>query len=209
MEFCENSFFCGIDIGTVNLSFCFVSQYKIIAYRGTCKQMFRYEINLPVVPFCVNSSENDDFKCISKMIDIIPEFANTKRVRIEKQVSGFKKFIGGKMQTLSNNPEILRYEMAVYMKIYAKFPFIDLDFFSPRERIKEIERIFSVTGKKENIYMPKKSIKEEKIPSIEFTANFFPSFYDFIIIVVEDNKLDDICDCLVYAVLQTPLSPKT
>ena len=202
----DKTFSCGIDIGTVNLSFCFVSPNKIVAYRGTCRNLFRYEMDNPVIEFKIYGK--DDFKCINALIDMIPEFSQTYRVRVEKQVSGFKKFIGGRMQTLSNNPEILRYEMAVYMKILSKFSHIDLDYFQPRERISQIEKIFSITGKKDNVYLPKKSIRAEKIPSLEFAANFFPNFYDFVITVVNDNKLDDICDCLVYAVLETPLCPR-
>lgn len=207
MDNTDKVFVCGIDIGIVNLCFCFVSSDTIIAFRGTCRHMYRYEMDKPVIELKINSYENDDIKCISKLIDSIPEFFYTYKVRIEKQVSGFKKFIGGKMQTISNNPDIIRYEAAIYMGIFSKFQKMDLEYYSPKKRNEDIAKIFKEIPMKENTYLPKKSVKKEKIPSMDLVSNFYPEFYNFVITVVGDNKLDDICDCVAYAILETSLCP--
>ena len=62
----DEDFYCGIDIGTVNLGLCFFSSKRIIGYRGNAKSFFRYEIDTPVTE--VNSEGESEYHSLVNII---------------------------------------------------------------------------------------------------------------------------------------------
>lgn len=189
---CDDKFTCGIDIGTKNMGFCFFSKNRIIAYRGTVFEFYRYEIGEKTEYF--KRKDNEDF-CdgLVEMIFSMKEFDDTTSVRIERQLA------------LHNN-EILRYDGIVYGTLRGKYPKANIVYIAPRSRTSALEKVIEQYDE----FLDKeinKSYKATKVASLIVTKNFFPSFYDLIVEEIDDKKLDDICDALIYAILETEFFP--
>lgn len=188
---------CGIDIGTKNLGFCFVSLNTVIGYRGTSEKMLRYETGKEILEISAPENENEifsEYKQLITILNLIPEFEKTFRIAIEKQIS-------------HHNAEILRMDGIIFGFLSGKFPDINIEYFAPQKRISESEKIILTFPDSDIFTPPIKSIREQKIPSLKITSYFFPDFYSFILENIDDKKLDDLCDSLVYAIIGTSLSP--
>lgn len=188
----DEKFTCGIDIGTKNMGFCFVSKNRIVAYRGTVFEFYRYEIGKKTELF--KRKDDEDFcNGLVEMIFSMKEFDNTTSIRIERQLA------------LHNN-EILRYDGIVYGTLRGKYPKANVVYIAPRSRTSALEKVID----QYNEFLDKeinKSYKATKVPSLIITKNFFPTFYELIVEEIDDKKLDDICDALIYAILETEFFP--
>lgn len=188
----DEKFMCGIDIGTKNMGFCFVSKNRIVAYRGTVFEFYRYEIGKKTELF-KRKDDGDFCNGLVEMIFSIEEFNKTTSIKIEKQLA------------LHNN-EILRYDGIVYGTLRGKYPGANVVYTAPRSRTSALENVIEQYDE----FLDKeinKSYKATKVPSLIITKNFFPTFYELIMEEIDDKKLDDICDALIYAILETEFFP--
>lgn len=191
MSYCEK-FTCGIDIGTKNMGFCFVSKNRIVAYRGTVFEFYRYEIGKKTEVFKRND-DGDSCNGLVEMVFSIKEFDNTTSIRIERQVA-------------IHSNEILRYDGVIFGTLRGKYPNTEVMYIAPRSRTFALEKVIEQYDEFLNKEI-NKSYKATKVPSLILTKNFFPTFYELIVEEIDDKKLDDICDALVYAILETEFFP--
>ncbi len=183
---------CGIDIGTKNLGISFVSDKEIISYRGDPHEMLRYEFDKNIIK--ITSNDKCEYKSLITLLNTIPEFDNTYKIGIEKQIA-------------FHNAEILRIDGIIYGYLSAKYPNI-VEYSSPKSRLNCCNKLLEEYPEGQKVKIPKKSIREQKIPSLKVIGYLYPDFYDFIFDKVDDEKLDDICDSAIYALMDTFLLPK-
>ena len=175
---------------------------KIIGYRGEISSLKRYETGkqtLIIKPQQKNPCEislGDDYSDLVNILEQIPEFANTFNVSIEKQVP-------------FHNAEILRIDGIIFGFLSGKYPKANVRYITPQARLSESSAIIKNFPEIEEIKTPKgyTGKKDTKIPGLKIVRFFYPEFYEHISTEMEDDKLDDICDSLVYAITGTSFSP--
>lgn len=183
---------CGIDVGTKNLGICFVSSDRVIGYRGELNKIYRYEAEKLI---CVlEANGKTDHVNLIQILSMIPEFEKTFKVSIEKQMA-------------QHNAEILRIDGIIYGFLTGRYPNIAVDYISPQKRKSEAEKILSLYPEAQNVKLPKRTFREQKLPGMKITGYFYPEFYQYIKDEIDDNKLDDICDSLIFAIINTQFMP--
>lgn len=190
---------CGIDIGTSNFGICFVSSGEVIGYRGSLEKFTRYQVSKENFQITAETQKKSDeifseYAIFTELLGLIPEFEKTFRVGIEKQVA-------------FHNAEILRIDGIVFGFLSGRYPNIKVEYISPQTRMSESKKIMSEYPECENVKIPKKSFREQKIPGMKITGFFEPVFYKLLMEEVEDSKIDDLCDSFLYAIIGTSFSP--
>lgn len=185
-----DSYVCGIDIGTKNLGICFVSPKEIVAYRGSLNHLIRYQIDTPLIDY--KSKSEDMYESLVEILETIYEFKHTIAIKIEKQVP-------------FHNAEVLRIDGIIYGLLKSKCK--NVQYVDSKSRMTFMRGICTVFPECEDVNLPGKSYRPQKIPGMKIVKYFYPDFFAFIELHVEDGKLDDICDSLVYAIKDTWLAP--
>lgn len=180
------NYVCGIDIGTENFGICFLSKEEIVCYRGSPYLMKRYQVGVPVIDYSTNLKNIYD--SLVEILESIKEFSSTISVKIEKQVA-------------FHSSEVLRLDGIVFGFLKSKCP--SVEYVSPNKRMSFMKEIMEKNPGCSETQVQKKKYREAKIPGMKITKFFFGEFYDFVEENVEDGKLDDICDSLIYAALDT------
>lgn len=184
------SYVCGIDIGTKNLGICFFSSKEIIAYRGSLNHLIRYQLDTDIIDYKSNSE--DMYDSLTDLLDMIHEFQHTTAIKIEKQVP-------------FHNAEVLRIDGIIFG--YVKRICKNVQYVDSKRRMSFMKSICVTDPECENVVLPSKSYRPQKIPGMKIVKYFFPEFFEFIAKHVDDGKLDDICDSLIYAIMDTFHAP--
>lgn len=182
-------YICGIDIGTKNLGITFFSPDEIISYRGSPDHLKRYQMHFPVIDY--KTTKTDEMQGLISILRMIREFKKTKNVRIEKQVS-------------FHNSEILRIEGVIFGFLSSICE--NVEYVSSGRRMSFMKEVFQknpLCEQTELLHVKTKKYREQKIPAMRIVNYFYPDFFAFILETVEDDKLDDICDSLIYALIDT------
>jgi len=188
---------CGIDIGTKNLAMCFFSGQRMIGYRGDISYLNRYELDKPVQKICGDLQEENissKYQCLISLLRKIPEFDNCFLINIEKQLP-------------LHNAEMLRIDGIIFGYLSTLSSCTKVQYISSQTRSNYSENILKKFEDCKKTIIKKKPSKEQKIAGIQITGYFFPEFYEKLVETVEDEKLDDICDCVIYCLIDSQFDP--
>lgn len=180
------SYVCGIDIGTKNLGICFFSSKEIIGYRGSLFHLIRYQLDTPLIDY--KSKSENMYESLIELLEMIHEFEHTIAIKIEKQVP-------------FHNSEVLRIDGIIYgfLKSVCK----SVDYVDSKRRMSFMKGICTIDPDCDKTVLPNKTYRPQKIPGMKITKYFYPDFFELLEKNVEDGKLDDICDSLIYAIMDT------
>lgn len=177
---------CGIDLGTENLGICFFSDEEIIGYRGSPFLLKRYQVGVEIIDYVAKST--DIYDAVIEVLDMIFEFENTREVRIEKQLP-------------KHNADMIRIDGIIFG--YLKSKCKNVEYISPNTRMSFMDSLMGRNPESQVEGLPVKKYKDSKIPGMKITKYFYPEYFNFIAKHAEEGKLDDLCDSLIYAIMET------
>jgi len=187
-------FCCGIDIGVKNLAISFVEyvpdgkQKKLISsYKGNMDQMHRFaegmETQSVPIPKTRGSSHHDAY---IKIFEMIPEFRDTISTVIE-------------MQLAANKSDMSRLDGIAYGFLRGRFPSMEVHLNASTIRKKFTLEGISQSGVNPDEIIVRRGYPESKTLSFQFAGCVYPDHYKLLLESPEADKLDDLCDSLVYA----------
>jgi hypothetical protein len=184
---------CGVDIGTQNLAISFVgvgvSEGCVISYKGTLNEVRRFEEDqeTAVLKFGTKSkrpSTNDICEVYVSILESIPELDYTVSTVIE-------------MQLAFNRSEMSRLDGIAYGFLKGRFPGMKISINAATIRRKFISD--RVSEDEESVVVVPRGYPATKHQSMVFVCTKMSSFYRYITQNEDIDKIDDICDSLVYA----------
>jgi hypothetical protein len=187
-------FCCGIDIGVKNLAISFVEYIPIgtkreplvASYKGTMELMRRFVEGMEVESLSLAGGRGLNHDSYIEIFEAIPEFANTISTVIE-------------MQVVMNKSDMSRLDGVAYGFLRGRFPSMDVNLNGSTIRKKfTTEGIAQSAVNPDEVIIPR-GYPTSKHQSFLFVGCTFPSHYIFLQSLQELDKLDDVCDSLVYA----------
>jgi hypothetical protein len=186
-------FTCGIDIGTKNLCISFVPigepgiPTAVTSYKGSLESVSRYETDEQGVEV-IRLSKRDaavSHEAYIKILKAIPEFSNTLSTVIEEQLS-------------FNKSNMSRLDGVTYGFLRGSFPQMGVYLHGSTIRQKFITDALAQQDIS-RVVIPK-GYPESKELSFYYVGCLFQEHYEYIHLFTElRDKLDDICDSVVYA----------
>ena len=183
---------CGIDIGTKNLCISFVAiaaqatpDAVVISYKGSLESISRYETGQEASVVLTLSKRETSHEAYVKILQAIPEFKDTKSTVIEEQLA-------------MNKGEMARLDGLTYGFLRGSFPTMSVHLHGSGIRRKFI--MDSLANKDvSNVVIPK-GYPDSKELSFYYVGCLYADHYEYIQLFPElKDKMDDICDSLVYA----------
>ena len=183
------SFTCGIDIGTKNLCISFISagELRVISYKGSLSSVFRYETGQESNEIIALSKRDTvhSHEAYVKILKVIPEFRDTTSTVIEEQLS-------------MNKSNMARLDGVTYGFLRGMFPQMGVYLHGSGIRQKFITEALS-NEDVSKVVVPR-GYPGSKELSFYYVGCLFQQHYEYIHLFVElRDKLDDICDSVVYA----------
>jgi hypothetical protein len=180
---------CGVDIGTENLAISFIevswrsAPPRIISYKGSLSKVLRFErdVETTVISQSGKAGPSEDYVGI---LCAIPEFSQTVQAVIE-------------MQLAFNHSAMSRLDGVAYGFLRGRFPSMVVSLNAATIRKKFIAE--QLGNEDISNYMIPRGYPATKVPSIFFVAVRNPPHYEYILSNREIDKIDDICDSIVYA----------
>lgn len=190
-----SNFTCGIDIGTENLAISFIeitmgdAVPRIISYKGTLNDVLRFEMGeetTKLTPAKLSRGKLHQHEAYVAILSIIPEFSQTTNTVIEMQLSCSKSLMS-------------RLDGIAFGFLKGSFPSMSVSLHASTIRTKFISD--RVSEEETNRVKIPRGYRTTKLQSIAFVATKLPAYYNFIEENPEINKIDDICDSIVYAAI--------
>lgn len=187
------SFACGIDIGTENLAISFVEislgmeddeQPRIISYKGTLNNVSRFEEGIEVTTISTAGMKLSPHDAYVFILNKIAEFAHTTYTIIELQLA-------------YNHSVMSRLDGVAFGFLKGKFPTMEVSLNASTIRKKFISDCVS-EEEAQSVFIPR-GYPPTKQPSMLYVGAKHPSHYAFIQTMADIDKIDDICDSIVYA----------
>lgn len=188
--------YCGIDIGTENMCLSFITEDdQVVCYKGKNNNKACYLVRYayeeePTVLSVAVTSKSDYYHNICYMLALVPEFKNTIRVFVELQVS-------------MHHACILKIEGAIIGYLLGRYPSVQVESCSSQKRTSFAKKYVEVHGTPDvRLYGVVRNTKTE---TMYMAASLYPEFYSFITQFCDKSlqwyvdKMDDICDTIVYA----------
>jgi len=180
---------CGIDIGVKNLAISFVptlSGKSIISYKGPIECLLRFEEDEDIKEFRMNGKSASHHECYTMLLEVIPEFKDTISTVIELQLA-------------MNKSDMSRLDGVAYGFLKGRYPNMTVNLNASTIRNKFITDSIGSADTSE-ISLPR-GYPTSKTQSFLFVGHKFPMHYAYIQQISEIDKIDDICDSVVYACL--------
>jgi len=190
----EMQFCCGIDIGVKNLAISFVEYVPdsvkerfVVSYKGTLEVMQRFVKGLETETFVVPGGKKmSHHEAYVNIFEMIPQFAQTVSTVIEIQLA-------------AGRSDMSRLDGVAYGFLRGRFPSMDVHLNGSTIRKKfTAERITQSGVNPDEVIVPR-GYPETKHQSFLFVGCVFPSYYAFLLSLAGLDKLDDLCDSIVYA----------
>lgn len=185
-------FACGIDIGVKNLAISFVelcetgeARPRIISYKGTLDTMLRFEEGGETQVLKLTGKKLSHHDSYITIFETMPEFEFTTTTVIE-------------MQLAMGRSDMSRLDGVAYGFLRGRYPSMIVTLNGSTIRKKFITD--AITGLDFSTVSIPRGYPETKRLSLLFVGCKFSQYYEFIQSLVSDlDKIDDVCDSVVYA----------
>jgi hypothetical protein len=183
-------FCCGIDIGVKNLAISFAEwgategEPTVISYKGTMESIDRFSEGDETQTMTISGKRLSHHDSYITILESIPEFRYTVSTVIE-------------MQLAMNKSDMSRLDGVAYGYLRGRYPTMTVSLNGSTIRKKFITDAITGTNVSE-IFIPR-SYPDTKHPSFLFIGSKYPGYYRFIRDCPGVDKLDDLCDSVVYA----------
>jgi hypothetical protein len=176
---------CGIDVGEKNMAISFVDKVpeslNVVCYKGSPELMCRYEIATGEEPEMISADRsNDKYLAFASLLDKIREFNYTETLIIEMQLS-------------QNKSNMTRLEGILFGYIVGRYPNIRVCLSGSTIRNKFLRDKLNGYNVEE-IDIPR--VAQTKKASLQYVYLYYADIWEYLI---GKDKIDDICDSVVYA----------